>query len=83
MGIKALNRINSGGFDDAILKTVTEILAEVKTKGDVAVKGFTEKYDGKKLKRVEIRFVISVLCFCILNNSGQLFLIKLAAFFTR
>ena len=54
MGINALNRNNSEGVDNAILETVTDILAQVKVSGDAAIKRFTEKFDGKKLTNIEI-----------------------------
>ena len=54
MGINALNRKNSEGVDNAILETVTDILAQVKVSGDAAIKRFTEKFDGKKLTNIEI-----------------------------
>lgn len=54
MGINALNRKNSEGVDNAILETVTDILAQVKVTGDAAIKRLTEKFDGEKLSNIEI-----------------------------
>ena len=54
MGINALNRKNGEDVDNAILETVTDILAQVKVSGDAAIKRFTEKFDGKKLTNIEI-----------------------------
>ena len=54
MGINALNRKNGEDVDNAILETVTDILAQVKVSGDAAIKRLTEKFDGKKLTNIEI-----------------------------
>ena len=40
-------RTRSAAPDPKVVETVTAILEDVRTKGDAAVRAYTEKFDGK------------------------------------
>ncbi|MBE0517422.1 MAG: histidinol dehydrogenase [Methanophagales archaeon] len=58
--IKDLSEEEWAGFHGekeiaAVMPRVKEIIAEVKRRGDAALRGYTERFDGVKLKEIEVK----------------------------
>ncbi|NOZ25545.1 MAG: histidinol dehydrogenase [Nitrospirae bacterium] len=53
-GFLALLRGRAGGVSEGIVRAVTEIVSDVKRRGDRALKEYTEKYDGLRLESLRM-----------------------------